>query len=49
MPPSEPCDHEWTHVDASFSHEFGTEQIHFWECEKCGETTDENPHGDDAP
>ncbi len=33
---SEPCDHCWEHVDASFSHEFGTRVIRYDECSKCG-------------
>lgn len=35
--PTPPCDHLWEHVDASFDHEFGTEQIHYEECSLCGE------------
>lgn len=34
----EPCDHEWKFIDDSFDHEFGTEQIYYDECQKCGET-----------
>lgn len=30
------CEHEWEHIDDSFDHEFGTEQIHCWRCESCG-------------
>lgn len=37
-PSSEECDHDWKFVDDSFSHEFGTEQIHFKECQICGIT-----------
>lgn len=32
----EPCDHEWVFQDDSFDHEFGTEVIRYWQCEKCG-------------
>lgn len=39
----EPCDHEWEHIDASFDHEFGTEQIHYNKCKKCGEETKASP------
>lgn len=38
------CDHEWEFQDDSFDHEFGTEVIHYWECPKCGATTDKSPH-----
>lgn len=34
----EPCDHDWRLQDDSFDHEFGTEIIRYWLCEKCGET-----------
>lgn len=40
------CDHEWKFNDDSFDHEFGTERIHSWQCEKCGEVTNESPFGD---
>lgn len=43
-PEEEECDHEWEFVDASFDHEFGTETIHYWRCELCDETTNEDPH-----
>lgn len=34
-----PCeDHEWKFRDDSFSHEFGTERVHYFECEICGAT-----------
>lgn len=33
----EPCDHDWQIRDDSFDHEFGTEVVVCWECEKCGE------------
>lgn len=32
------CDHEWVYQDDSFDHEYGTEVIRYWLCEKCGET-----------
>jgi hypothetical protein len=31
-------DHEWEFQDDSFDHEFGTEVVHYWECQRCGET-----------
>jgi hypothetical protein len=31
----EACDHDWKFVDDSFSHEFGTEQVHYFRCELC--------------
>lgn len=31
-------EHEWKVQDDSFDHEFGTEQIHYWLCIKCGMT-----------
>jgi len=34
------CDHEWKMIDDSFDHEFGTEQIYYYECEHCGATKD---------
>lgn len=37
------CDHEWKEVDASFDHEFGTEQLFYRECEKCGLATSTSP------
>jgi len=39
----EPCDHEWEFIDESFDHEFGTEVIYTWECQKCGLRTNRNP------
>ena len=38
------CDHDWKEIDASFDHEFGTEQVFYRECQKCGETTHASPH-----
>ncbi len=38
QPEPEPCDHDWRIQDESFSHEFGTEVIVCWACEKCGAT-----------
>jgi len=29
------CDHEWEWKNDSFDHEFGTEQIFYWVCQKC--------------
>lgn len=40
----QPCDHEWEDVDDSFDHEFGTEQIHFRRCAKCGEESECDRH-----
>lgn len=45
----EVCDHDWLHIDESFDHEFGTEQIHIWECQKCGKRTSKNPNPDVEP
>lgn len=44
------CDHEWMHIDDSFDHEFGTEQLHSCICEKCGATKPYEPEtfGDEA-
>jgi len=39
----EPCDHEWEFIDNSFDHEFGTERVHSWQCEKCGESRTKCP------
>lgn len=43
------CDHEWKEIDASFDHEFGTEQVFYKECQKCGLTGHSSPfsHGDE--
>lgn len=45
--PDDPCDHEWEFCDDSFDHEFGTEVIRYWRCEKCGKTTTRNPEPQD--
>lgn len=37
LPPPE-CDHYWKARDESFSHEFGTEIVVYFECEHCGAT-----------
>lgn len=44
------CDHDWQHIDDSFDHEFGTEQLHSCLCEKCGATKPYEPEtfGDEA-
>lgn len=34
-------DHDWKFIDESFSHEFGTEIVHYWVCERCEKTRDE--------
>lgn len=31
-------DHDWKFQDDSFDHEFGTERVHYWQCERCGAT-----------
>ncbi len=49
--PEHPCyadgelDHEWQFVDESFDHEYGTERVHFWRCERC-DATQEMQTGD---
>jgi hypothetical protein len=35
---AEPCDHDWHFEDDSFDHEYGTEVIRYFLCEKCGAT-----------
>lgn len=35
------CEHDWTWVDDSFDHEFGTEFCGHWECEECGAVDEE--------
>ena len=32
-------DHDWKFQDDSFDHEFGTERVHYWRCERCGAIT----------
>lgn len=32
------CDHDWITIDASFDHEFGTEQVFYDKCQNCGRT-----------
>jgi len=32
------CEHDWSMQDESFDHEFGTEVVHYFECELCGVT-----------
>ena len=39
------CDHEWVLRDDSFDHEFGTEQVFYWECQFC-DATKETEAGD---
>ena len=34
------CEHEWEFMDDSFSHEFGTKVIHYYQCKLCGDTCD---------
>jgi len=45
------CDHEWENVDDSFSHDRGTEIIHYRRCLKCGKHAepDDGPGPDDEP
>jgi hypothetical protein len=31
-------DHDWEFQDDSFDHEYGTEQIHYWQCTRCNAT-----------
>lgn len=31
-------DHDWKFQDDSFDHEFGTERVYHWQCERCGAT-----------
>jgi hypothetical protein len=38
------CDHDFQFHDDSFDHEFGTEIVRYWLCEKCGMSTPHNPH-----
>lgn len=47
--PNEECDHDWRIRDDSFDHEFGTEVLVCWECEKCGATKElsKGDHNDD--
>lgn len=37
------CEHNWVFVDDSFSHEYGTETIVYWYCEKCSSTKEVEP------
>jgi hypothetical protein len=36
-------DHEWEFQDDSFDHEFGTERVHYWQCQRCGAMRDMEP------
>ena len=36
-------DHDWQFQDDSFGHEFGTEQIHYWRCGRCGKEREMQP------
>ena len=36
-------DHDWKHRDDSFEHEFGTERVWYFECERCGATREMEP------
>jgi len=36
------CDHELVIKDDSFDHEFGCEQIFYYECELCGATHEDD-------
>jgi hypothetical protein len=33
-------DHDWQFQDDSFDHEYGTEQVHYWLCQRCGALRD---------
>lgn len=46
-PDAAPCAHEWEFIDESFAHEFGTEVLHSWECQKCGASVSKCPFPDD--
>lgn len=46
MTDKEPCDHDWKFVDDSFDHEYGVEQIHYYECQLCGETCEPSQFDD---
>lgn len=37
------CNHYYKRIDESFDHEFGTEQIIYYECAHCGKVTDNPP------
>jgi hypothetical protein len=48
--PVHPCstdkvdfDHDWKFQDDSFDHEFGTERVWYWQCERCGVTREMEP------
>jgi len=47
----EGCDHDWEFGDDSFDHEFGTELVHYWRCEKCGKSkpTTSDDYGNPEP
>lgn len=36
-------DHDWEFQDDSFDHEFGTEQIHYFKCNRCGREREMQP------
>lgn len=42
MADSSKIDHDWQFHDDSFDHEFGTEAIRYWQCERCGHTGERN-------
>jgi hypothetical protein len=46
---TETCDHEWRIRDDSFGHEFGTEIVVCWECDKCGEQKPYSSRDDGGP
>lgn len=37
------CDHDWQFIDDSFSHEYGTEIVVYWQCSKCDKTKNVEP------
>jgi len=36
------CEHELLVINDSFDHEYGCEQIFYYECEKCGATHEDD-------
>ncbi len=36
-------DHEWEFQDDSFDHEYGTQQVFYWQCAGCGRQRDVEP------
>lgn len=42
-PPCERGEHEWEFQDDSFGHEFGTERVHYFQCQNCDATRGVEP------